>query len=295
MGGHGWRCEGKDEWGLRADVPAGRGCGRLLGFTLVELLVVIAIIAVLAAMLLPALMAARRAALRSGCVNNQRQLGLAWTMYAGDHGERLPLNGYGSEAELGERRLWVMGNTHLDPQGFTNGAWLLDPRRASFATYVTAAGTYRCPADRSRVEIGGRMFPKVRSYALNMAMNGSVPDPWVHLGGRRLFEKAGDVSAAGPSGLITFVDVAPGNVCHAAFIVHRGFFTDLFYHLPSAGHGVQGVNTFADGHVEARRWLDARTLEEARPEWMPDHWTIYHPGSMDLRWLREHAYGADVR
>ena len=255
---------------------------------------VIAMIAVLAALLLPALMAARRAAWRTGCVNNQRQLALAWSMYAADHAEVLPLNGYGSESELGERRMWVLGNTHLDPQGFTNRAWLLDPRRASFATYVTAAGTYRCPADRSRVEIGGRLFAKTRSYALNAAMNGAVPDLWVHLGGRRLFEKTGDVAASAPSELLTFLDVAPGNVCHAAFVVHRGFFTDLFYHVPSAGHGVQGALAFADGHVGARRWLDARTLEEARQEWMPDHWTIYHPGSVDLRWLRDHAYGPSL-
>jgi hypothetical protein len=224
-------------------------------------------------------------------LNNQRQLALAWTMYAADHAESLPLNGYGSEAELAGRRMWVQGNTHLDPQGFTNRAWLLDPRLASFATYVTAAGTYRCPADKSRVDIGGRLLPKTRSYALNAAMNGAVPDLWIHLGGRRLFEKTGDVSASGPSELLTFVDVAPGNVCHAAFIVHRGFFTDLFYHVPSAGHGVRGVNAFADGHVEPRRWLDSRTTEEAKPEWMPDHWTIYHPGSQDLRWLKDHAYG----
>lgn len=273
---------------------AGQGGSAARGFTLVELLVVIAIIAVLAALILPALVAARGAAWRAGCINNQRQLALAWAMYASDHGESLPLNGYGSEAELGERRMWVLGNTHLDPGGFTNRAWLMDPRLASFATYVTTVGTYRCPADRSRVEIGGRLLAKTRSYALNAAMNGAVPDLWVHLGGRRLFEKTADVAASGPSGLLTFLDVAPGNVCHAAFVVHRGFFTDLFYHLPSVGHGARGTTTFADGHVDSRRWLDPRTMEEARAEWMPDHWTIYHPGSADLRWLKEHAYGAAV-
>jgi prepilin-type N-terminal cleavage/methylation domain-containing protein/prepilin-type processing-associated H-X9-DG protein len=51
------------------------------GFTLIELLVVIAIIAVLIALLLPAVQAAREAARRAQCVNNLKQIGLAFTNY----------------------------------------------------------------------------------------------------------------------------------------------------------------------------------------------------------------------
>jgi len=262
---------------------------RVCGFTLIELLVVIAIIAILAAMLLPALISARRTAQRAACVNNQRQLSLAWTIYSGDHAESLPLNGYGSEAEVGDNRLWVLGNTHLDPGGFTNRAWLLDPRFASFAPYVPTAGTYRCPSDRSRIELGGVKYPKTRSYALNACMNSVVPDLRFHFGNRRSFSKSGDVSSAGPSDLLTFIDVAPGNVCHSAFVIHMGFFEGLFYHLPSVGHGKRGVTAFADGHVDTPQWTDPRTREEASAEWVPDHWTLYHPGSRDLQWLKDHA------
>ena len=60
-------------------------------FTLIELLVVIAIIAILAAMLLPALAAAKRKAQKINCVNNLKQVGLAFRIWEGDNGDKYPM------------------------------------------------------------------------------------------------------------------------------------------------------------------------------------------------------------
>src|SRR6266567_1388784 len=86
------------------------------GFTLIELLVVVAIIAILAAMLLPALGKSKLKAQGIMCMNNMRQLTIAWAQYSHEARDRIP---YASAAPTPDPNIdpyvWVTGVLDFNP------------------------------------------------------------------------------------------------------------------------------------------------------------------------------------
>jgi prepilin-type N-terminal cleavage/methylation domain-containing protein/prepilin-type processing-associated H-X9-DG protein len=260
-------------------------------FTLIELLVVIAIIAILAALLLPALSVAKEKARVIQCISNHRQLALTWMLYASDHEDRLAANGHGNADSLQGARLWVVGDTHLRREAFTNIQYLIDPAYASFANYLQDPKIYKCPSDRSTVEFGDLNLPRARSYSLNGYMGWEQPSGFGLLSSRYwLFRKHSDFALGNPSDLVSFLDVAPGNICNSGFVISLGTsLPGLYYHLPSTEHRGSGVITFADGHVVSRKWVDPVTSKLAREKWIPNHIALQFPGNPDLEWLKQRA------
>lgn len=262
-------------------------CSQAAAFTLIELLVVIAIIAILAALLLPVLGRAKAQALRIQCVNQEKQLIIAWALYAGDNYERLVQNGGGTPRPSGPY-LWVQGDNHGWQAGFLDPVYLTSPNYALFAPYIKTAAIYKCPADRATIKIGSVNQPTIRSFAMNCYMGCLQPntDAPVHLvGSYRQYLKTSELAADFPARRFVFMDVNPGSICTPAFGVEMG--GDTFIHYPSISHNRFGVASFADSHVESHKWLDRRTIRTG------DTWGQHlshsdsSPGNKDLAWIRE--------
>lgn len=266
------------------------------GFTLIELLVVIAIIGVLAGMLLPALGRAKAKAQGITCMNNTKQMTLAWKMYADDNQDRIPY-AFSEETNPASSNTWVLGI--LDFNGANTSNW--DPERnikksILFRYMGNSLNIWKCPADAARViptsgPDRGKPVPRVRSMSMNAFMGGNKGAiTWFGTTGvHRLFTKTTDITR--PAQSFVFLDEREDSINDGFFCTYMIGYpnpsTHRIYDYPASYHGNAAGFSFADGHSEIKRWKDPRTQPPIKAGVQVS--TISTPNNPDVTWMQERA------
>jgi len=239
-------------------------------FTLIELLVVIAIIAILAAMLLPVLDRAKERARTAYCLNNMKELQLAYRMYVDDNNDFLPLNATG-------------GILNGIPSWITNGVAtvLFDGIRAGVLyQYNQNVKIYVCPGTiqrvvqtqgtdviKARAEYGnssitsGTLEPLNRTCSIAYSLGGlagTPPLPGLILNtGVRGLVKYTDMRAPNPTPtqMIVFCDENEWSVDDGDFALDpAGSGENRWWNMPGSRHNKGTTWSFADGHAEYWKW-----------------------------------------
>ncbi|MBI3192004.1 MAG: hypothetical protein HYZ36_05005, partial [Pedosphaera parvula] len=172
------------------------------------MLIVLIVIGALAGLLLPALSTSKVKSQGIMCLNNNRQLCLAWHMYVDDNNDRFP-----------DAFQWVPGKLDFDPQNPAN----TDPgvlQKGLFNPYLARSTlVYRCPADESKVTGTQGKIPRIRSVSMNDAFSQTGPSLPASAGWKT-YQRRTDLVAPSPGMHWLLIDEHPDSIGDGAFGVN---------------------------------------------------------------------------
>src|SRR5579871_231368 len=277
-------------------VPAGRRA-----FTLVELLVVVAIVVVLFGVRLPALAAGKTRSKSAQCMNNARQLSLAWLMYAADNHDYFLSSSGAATGFAGNNYSWALSTMNFDLNNRANYDPAVDIMQRPMWNYNRNADIYRCPADPSTVTVNGTAIPRTRSYSMNWFLGGFAGNPgsgspW---GPNfpyytKLTDFADPVRSPGPAGTFLFIEERFDLINLGNFATDMTGYpqagkpaapaTYVWLDMPAFYHSFASVISFVDGHVDIHRWQG--DAADTLPAGAINGATFPAPNSADVAWMQ---------